>query len=119
MMKINGAEITRFPAELEYQWYDLDSEQGSGRDQTGLMFRDRVAVKRKLTCKWSALTQSQLQNLLKQVGDMFFQLEYFDPYYGENRTITAYVGDRTAPVAFLQKDGTYIFESLSMNFIER
>lgn len=117
ILKVNGVWI-QDPSSLEYQRYDLDSEEGSGRNQRGEMFRDRVAVKVKLVCKFPPLYQEDMATLLQSVKDQFFTLEYPDAYEGTRKTITAYVGDRTLPM-YTVRNGKVLWEGLSMNFIER
>jgi hypothetical protein len=118
ILKVNG-EYIQDPSSLEYQRYDLDSEDGSGRNQKGLMFRDRVAVKVKLVCKFPPLHWDEVSELLHAVNGQFFTLEYPDAYEGTTKEITAYVGDRTAPMYTVKPNGDILWEGLSMNFIER
>lgn len=49
ILQINKIDIAD-PQTLTWDIYDLDSEDGAGRNQQGEIFRDRVAVKRKLNC---------------------------------------------------------------------
>ena len=119
ILKVNGVFI-QDPSSLEYQRYDMDSEQGSGRNQQGLMLRDRVAVKVKLVCKFPPMYEDEASALLKAVKDTFMQVEYPDPYEGTRRTMTAYVGDRSVPLyTYDWNKGKYLCEGISFNFIER
>lgn len=113
---INGTKVTQ-PAEVTYGRYDLDSED-SFRSLSGEMQRDRIATKVKLECTWNALTASQMSQLLQSMDDVFFDINYFDPYAGGYTTKTFYVGDRTAPVYSIA-NGKIIFKSFSANFIEK
>ena len=105
------------PAQLSWSIQDVDAD-GTGRNQNGDLFRDRVAVKRKLTLSWPPLAASDMSTLLSAVTDTFFTVSYPDALTGETRSMTAYVGDRTAPMYSLI-NGVYLWNSLSMNFIER
>ena len=119
ILKVNGVFI-QDPSSLEYQRYDLDSEEGSGRNQKGLMFRDRVGVKRKLVCKFPPMYENEVSALLKAVQDQFFEVEFPDPYEGGRATMTAYVGDRSVPLyTYDYKKNMYLCEGVSFNFIER
>lgn len=117
ILKVNGVFI-QDPSSLEYQRYDLDSEEGSGRNQQGQMLRDRVAVKVKLVCKFPPLKGAELSTLMKAIDDEFFQMEYPDAYTGTRKTMTCYAGDRTAPM-YTIKNGVVLWEGFSVNFIER
>jgi len=64
------------------------------------------------------MTAADISTLLNAVTDTFFTVSYPDALTGETRSMTAYVGDRTAPMYSLI-NGVYLWNSLSMNFIER
>lgn len=118
LLMIDGTAIKN-PSEMTVGIQDLDYEAGTGRNQAGEMFRDRVAVKRKLTCKWNVLNRDQLKDLLTAMTPVFFQVTYYDPLTDAQRTMTAYVGDRTAPIYCFDPSGKAIYRSLSANFIEK
>lgn len=113
---INGVQVTQ-PATVTYNRYDLDSEE-SFRGLDGTMQRDRITTKVKLDCQWNALTASQMSQLLKAMDDVFFNINYFDPYLGSYTSKTFYVGDRSAPV-YSVANGKVIFKSFTANFIEK
>jgi hypothetical protein len=118
VIKINGVGFN--PSSLEFQVYDLDGEEGSGRNQNGEMFRDRKAVKRKIVCTFNGLTDAMASKLLKAVEPVFFFLEYPDPVENKRKTITAYVGDRTMPIfKYDAVKKCWIWETINLNFIER
>lgn len=110
------------PQTMSFSVYDLDSEDGAGRNQNGLLFRDRRAVKEKLTCTFPPMKSQDLEYMLSLVKQPFFQARYYSPYYSTYRTTTMYVGDRTAPNYYLHdpanpKNNWY--QAISMNLIER
>lgn len=113
LIQINGVDI-KDPSSYEYQRYDLDAEDGTGRNQKGDMCRDRQAIKVKLVCSWPALTKSEMRALLQAVKDTFFSVTYLDAYTGDYTTKTMYVGDRSAPLWY--KD---YWQGLTMDFIEK
>lgn len=117
ILQINGIDV-KDPASLQFGLQDIDSSS-AGRNADGEMIRDRIAVKRKISCKWNALTNSEISTLLSAMSDEFFSLTYPDALTGSSRTITAYVGDRTAPAYTLQTNGLYLWQDLSANFIEK
>ena len=119
ILQINKIDIAD-PKTLQWDIYDLDSEDGAGRNQEGLMFRDRVAVKRKLNCTWGPLEPYEMSVLLKLMDDVFFTISYPDAHDGEYRTGTFYVGDRSVPMyVWNESKGKRLWEGLSANFIER
>nr|DAU03498.1 MAG TPA: hypothetical protein [Caudoviricetes sp.] len=117
--KKSGAVVSLpAPDELKWSISDLDAD-GTGRNQNGDMFRDRVAVKRKLECSWRPLGSAEMAKLLQSVDDVFFRLTYPDAMTGTDRTMTCYVGDRSSPIMQPETDGKWLWGGLSMNFVER
>ena len=119
ILQINKHEIAD-PQTLTWDLYDLDSEDGAGRNQEGLMFRDRVAVKRKLNCTWGPLEPHEMSVLLKAMDDVFFTIRYPDAHDGGYREGTFYVGDRSVPMYMWNNEKKkFLWQGLSANFIER
>ncbi len=112
-MKINGT-IIKTPSEMRVIISDIDGN--SYRNANGKMIRDRLAVKRKLECKWNYLSTAEISVLLKAVKNEFFDVTYLDPQEGTEITKRFYVGDRTSPVYSFGLD---LWTDLSMNFIEQ
>lgn len=114
MLKINNVTV-KSPSEFQVEILDLDGE--THRNAKGELNRDRIAVKRKLNCKWPPLTQSEVSTILNAVKDIFFSVEYWDPLIGKT-TKTFYVGDRQMPMLRMG-NGVPTWEGLTMNFIEK
>ena len=114
-MKINGVIIPT-PSSMEVTLMDIDSD--SYRNANGQLVRDRVAVKRKVTCAWNWLSVADAATLLTAGEDEFFEMTYLDPKAGENVTKTFYVGDRTSPVYSLV-DGKEGWKGIQMAFTQR
>lgn len=116
MIKINGSAI---PAPTVFQWdkSDLDSES-SGRAADGTMHRDRIGSKIKLSLEWKFLSSGEMAQILNAVSDVFFSVTYPDAQAGTNKTLTFYVGDRSAPL-YVVENGIAGWSGLSMNFIEK
>lgn len=116
LIEINGSPIVD-PVEIQWDMDDLDSEN-SGRNQEATMFRDRIASKRKLICSWGPLREGPMSELLTAVEDASFTLEYPDAKTGTKRTGEFMVGTRSAPMCRAIDDDHWLWEGLSMNFIE-
>lgn len=115
MLKINATTIAT-PKSLKVSISDLDGE--TNRNAKGNLIRDRIAVKRKISCEWAPLNMNEVSALLQAVQNVFFAVEYPDPMEGSLQTKTFYVGDRTMPL-YREKSGIYLWEGLSMDFIEK
>lgn len=101
------------------QWDIADLEAASGRNQAGKYFRDRIGVKRTLSCSWGALSDEDVAVLLSMMEGNFFMLEYPDALTGKVRCSEFYVGNRTAPMMRKSDDGSYMWQNLSATFTER
>ena len=118
--KQNGTVVDLpYPQEYTPSIQDVDAST-TGRNAAGTMIRDRVAVKRKFSCKWAALSQADLKTILSACTDSSFTLTCVDPLTGTRQSYTVYVGDRTMPVYWYPStnDKTWLYTSLTMNFIE-
>jgi len=119
MIKINGVATPRFPSSFSVIISDLDDGSTTTRTMDGLLHRDRIATKRKINLKFNFLFWDELSTLLKQIQEVFFEVEYPDPQTGLVETKTFYVGNRTAPVSQYNKLGELYWVNIAFNFIER
>ena len=117
LLKINNTDLPA-PTVLQPGLQDLDSEDGTGRNQVGTMFRDRVAVKRKVHCEWGILSKAEMAALLTAMSPASFELTYPDPQEGALKKITAYVGDRTPAICSIISDTDWMWTGLSVDFVE-
>ena len=115
IFKIGGVDMPA-PETFEPSIQDIDGEN-SNRDLSGTMYRDRIAVKRKLNLQWGPLTQDESSKLLNAVSNEFFECTFIDPQLGQI-TKTMYVGDRSIP-ALVEDDNGLRWKNLKMNFVER
>jgi hypothetical protein len=110
------------PQSMECSVFDLDSEDAAGRDQGGYMFRDRRAVKEKLTCTFPPMIGADRHRMMDLVKAPFFIGRFWSDYYNDWRECEMYVGDRTAKayVKYKAEDPeNNWYEATSMNLIER
>lgn len=117
LLKIGTVSLPA-PTALQPGIQDLDSEEGTGRNQSGTMFRDRVAVKRSIHCEWGVLTRAEMSTLLTAMSPASFELTYPDPQTGRLETITAYVGNRVPAMCMAISDTDWMWSGLSVDFIE-
>ena len=93
MLKINGTELPR-PTNYEVGLADLDSDEAT-RNELGILSRNRI---RQGVTKISTTFQvrgSQTASILALVEPAKVSVTYFDPRASVERTINAYVGDRS------------------------
>lgn len=117
LLKINNTDLPA-PTVLQPGIQDLDSEDGTGRNQTGTMFRDRVAVKRTVHCEWGILSKTEMAALLSAMSPASFKLRYPDPQEGDFKEVTAYVGNRVPAMCSVISDTDWMWTGLSVDFVE-
>lgn len=114
---INGKSIS--PSSFSYtrQDFDLDSARSA---ITGEMVRQRICTKVKLELTWYSgkMTVEEMAILLQAVDDLYFEVTYFDIHDGAMRTMTAYVGDRSATM-YSYVNNVPVFEEISFSIIEK
>lgn len=115
---MNGKDLP-IPAKggATFSVQDIDSSE-TGRNQNGLMMRERVATKIKWQFSFPALNRKMGANLFNALSDVSFEFEYPDPF-SETDTVTktCYVGDRTAP-SYSMVDGMPMWENISFAVVE-
>lgn len=116
ILQVNGAEI---PAPETCKIGISDQDLNSDTDSNAELHRNRVAVKRKISNEWGLLTWAEISKILTSVKDVFFNVTYPDPQTGKYETKRMYVGDRTAPIAVVQDDGSIMWKGLTADFVEK
>lgn len=112
----NGVQLPD-PSSYSYTVSDLDAS--GERDTTGLLHRDRVAVKHNVSVKWNALDWNTVNTILNTVSAESFSFTFPCPEANGSYTGTYYVGDRSVEniTMFSSAWGDYV-GGLSINFIE-
>lgn len=119
ILKINN-QVIQNPISLQWQESDLDSSEGSGRNQLGDLFRDRITTKRKVSVSFPPMKDEQMASLLEAISPVFFELEYPDPKLGKRNSMTVYVSDRSVPIYMFDKTlDQWIWQGMSIDFIEK
>ena len=108
------------PSSYQYDRSDYDAEEGSYRDITGEMNRERIATKVKLTLSWNsaALSASEVSTLLQTFDPLFVEVRYYDPHKGGFRETKMYVGDRSLNM-YTFRGGKAVWNTISFNLIEK
>lgn len=122
VLEINGVPV-KDPSAYAWEWYDLSSEDVAGRAESGQNNKDIIAQKVKLTLQWDFLTFAEAATILRMsVGgnlsapQPYLSVKYFDIARNAWRTMTATVGDRTAPMYNFTLGRV---ENVAFNLIER
>jgi len=124
ILKINETFLPN-PQSIQWDMTDVEAEGSSGRNQLGTYFRDVIAKKITLSVSWGALSNEEMSRILKAIDDDEFTLLYPDAKGGTMREMTAYVNSRTAPMyrcvptADAEDNFTWVWQGLSINFMEK
>lgn len=91
----------------------------SGRTANGTMVGDLIGIKYKLELQWSLVKQSDVEKIDNAVsGTAFFDVTFYDPTTGTNKTKTFYAGDPSYPVYSSVLQGKPC-QNVSVNLIEK
>lgn len=98
---------------------DIEPIVKAERTETGEMFKEFIAEKRKLNVTWSYLSNSDTAALLTSVNPNFVDIEYEDPKTGTTRTGTFYAGPQSASVLRYSGGSAVGYTDVKINFIEK
>lgn len=116
VIQINGVGM---PAPLPFTVTISDQDLNSDTDANAELHRNRVAVKRKIELEWGPLDWDEISKILKAVKNVFFDVTYPDPETGDFETKRMYVGDRTAPIFYIDEVGNITWQNLKLNLVEK
>ena len=113
-----GGATMPCPSKFELNYMDV-SAADSGRVESGLMYKNRVAQKVKINLEWVAVSDTDAHTILNAFDPEYFQVTYYDPKVGANTTKTFYRGDANAPYYWWVDGAGFSFQNISLNIIER
>lgn len=96
MIQINGVTL---PDPNSYSVSVSDIDAISERNAKGLLVRDRVATKRKISLGYGILKDDQLHAIMDAIAPAFFDITFPDPVLGEI-TRECYVSERPAGLKY-------------------
>lgn len=115
VFQVNGSDI---PIPSEFGWSIQDvSAPDSGRTLDGLMQKERVTRKEKISLKWNGKSPEDTATILQAFADEYFNVTYVCPLTNSMVTKQFYCGDQSAPYYWWCNGG--LLESVSFNIIER
>lgn len=114
LVTANGVAL---PTPSDFQVGIMDVSKAE-RNAAGTMIIERITTKRKLSLSWMYLSATDLSTVLNAVSPVFYDVTYFDPQTGGNRTGSFYCGDRNlGMVDFI--DGVPRYKDIKFDLIER
>lgn len=97
---------------------DVDGDN-SGRTMDATMYRDRIAVKMKLTIKCRPLRGAEARKILNAIYPPYVTVTYNDPRVGIRENVGMYSNNVPAEYLFTKPDGTEWWRGISFPLIER
>ena len=101
---------------IKWSRNDIDAD-GSGRTLDGVMHRNRIASKRKLTVNMGRLTQSQIEDVSTALAPEFIDITFIDPGLGV--TTKTFYGSQIDSTTQRYLDGEVYWEGTSFSLIEQ
>lgn len=118
--QVNGNTIAT-PKSCSYSLMDLSSDQSGRNTSTGTNYKDIVAQKRKLSCRWNTIPVEDAhilaQNMKMRGADI--QVTYFDIVDFKWETRTFYTGDFTCSYLGPWVGENKFVGDISCDFIEK
>lgn len=118
-IKINGVLI-KAPATCTYTLIDLSSEASGRQYEDGFEYKDCIAQKRKLTCKWAELSARDAQMIAqyaKKKG-VYVDVTFWDIANGRYETMKCTTGDFSCTYSKGWSANRKYVGNTSVNFIE-
>lgn len=115
MISIEGYKPD-FIAGYEIEEYDLSLE--AGRNAKGTMRLNYIGTKYKVILKTTPLFQAQLTEFYSHIPRRAISVTFFNPYTGDNKTISAYRGDRKISMLFDIDCVGKLYDAVSQSLIE-
>lgn len=120
MLIVDGVEI-KAPSSFQWGLQDV-SDQSAGRTQSALMYKNRIAQKRKIELEWANPTPEETYAIVTAFQPEYITVQYHDPLDSPDPTVMStrvfYTGDKTAPV-YSWTVGEERYSSVAFNIIER
>lgn len=106
------------PSKFAVAYQDV-SAADSGRVESGLMYKNRVAQKIKIELEWVAVSNENASTILTAFDPEYFNVTYHDPKSNSTVTKEFYRGDASAPYYWWVTGRSFNFQTISFNIIER
>lgn len=110
LLIINGHDYSKFVKNTGYGWgrNDLDSSQTT-RTKNGVLRRDKIGTKRKLTLEVMGLKRAELAQLDDDLSQATFSATYMDLHGQATRTF--YCSSFNASLTTTKRDDEYTWRS--------
>lgn len=115
--KVNNVDMP-CPSKFEISYQDV-SAADSGRVESALMYKNRVAQKVKISLEWLGVSDANAATILTAFDPEYVDVTFHDAKTNSIVTKNFYTGDRKGATYWWNDDGDFTFLSIAFDIIER
>lgn len=115
--QVNGANIP-CPSKWDIGYQDI-SAPDSGRTLDGVMWKNRIGQKVKISLEWLAVSDADAATILNAFDPEYVDVTYHDTKSNSTTTKTFYTGDRKGITYWWNDASDFTYSSISFDIIER
>lgn len=106
------------PMQFKREFYDLDKD--SYTTASGLLIRNKIAVKNKFFVTLPPMNKTEMQTFLSLINDETLTIQYENIFDGTLVTGTFYHGDisQTVRQIYSEDNSDVLYDEFTINFIE-
>ena len=115
--KVNNVDMP-CPSKFEISYQDV-SAADSGRVESALMYKNRVAQKVKISLEWLGVSDANAATILTAFDPEYVDVTFHDAKTNAVTTKNFYTGDRKGATYWWNDDGDFTFSTIAFDIIER
>lgn len=115
--KVNNVDMP-CPSKFEISYQDV-SAADSGRVESALMYKNRVAQKIKISLEWLGVSDANAATILTAFDPEYVDVTFHDAKTNSIVTKNFYTGDRKGVTYWWDDNGDFTYSSIAFDIIER
>lgn len=115
--KVNNVDMP-CPSKFEISYQDV-SAADSGRVESALMYKNRVAQKVKISLEWLGVSDANAATILTAFDPEYVNVTFHDAKTNSIVTKNFYTGDRKGATYWWDDNGDFTYSSIAFDIIER
>lgn len=115
--KVNNVDMP-CPSKFEISYQDV-SAADSGRVESALMYKNRVAQKIKISLEWLGVSDANAAIILTAFDPEYVDVTFHDAKTNSIVTKNFYTGDRKGATYWWDDNGEFTYSSIAFDIIER
>ena len=115
--KVNNVDMP-CPSKFGISYQDV-SAADSGRVESALMYKNRVAQKVKISLEWLGVSDANAATILTAFDPEYVNVTFHDAKTNSIVTKNFYTGDRKGATYWWDDNGDFTYSSIAFDIIER